>query len=409
MPKVLVVEDVPDIRLLLVETLADAGFQVIQAADGSVALEKASHERPDVVLLDVMMPVMDGFEVLAKLRQDPATRNIPVVMLTSLSALEGEKRGMDLGVTHYLTKPLDLGVLGATLRVILRERLSWAGKIGDGQAGASVLQTGAAAPANPQTFSPGGKNTVVEDGGEKSDGELGKSSRFIRTGDKLVALGQRLGGGLPLGSLTLVEGAVSSGKSVLCQHLVFGALTEGLDTAYFTSEYSREGLVGQMRSLGLDVSDPSLTGRLHVQRIPEPDEDESPEPILADLVREMEALPVTIKFIVVDAITDLVNSTSEDAVIAFFTACRRMCNRGKTVVVVIHSYAFAANAGTFKRIHSVWDGHLSLWSETVGGKAVRTVEVQRVNSKEVDDNNTVTFEVVPNLGMRVLPVSRGRG
>jgi flagellar protein FlaH len=170
-----------------------------------------------------------------------------------------------------------------------------------------------------------------------------------------------------------------------------------------------------MKSLGLEVSDSSRADRLHVYRIPAPDEDESPEPILANLVREMEALPVSTRFIVVDAITDLVNSTSEDAVIAFFTACRRMCNRGKAVVVVIHSYAFATNAETFKRIHSVWDGHLSLWSETVGGKAVRTVEVRgvnssvnSVNSNEVDTNNTVTFEVVPNLGMRVLSISRGR-
>ena len=403
MPKVLVVEDVPDIRLLLVETLADAGFQVIQAGDGMVALEKASHERPDVVLLDVMMPVMDGFEVLGRLREDPATRHIPVVMLTSLSALEGEKRGMDLGVTHYLTKPLDLGVLGATLRVILRERSPWAVPAGEGQVGASAQRLDAVA-ANARLSNPARENTLLGNGRR----EPGQGRGFIRMSDKLVTLEQTLGGGLPLGSLTLMEGAVSSGKSVFCQHLTYGAVTEGFGTAYFTSEHTREGLVGQMRSLGLDLSEPSLAHRLHVHRIPEPDDDESSEPILADLVREMEALPDTIQFIVVDAITDLVNSTSENAVMAFFTACRRMCNRGRTVVVVIHSYAFAANAQTFKQIHSVWDGHLSLWSETVAGKAVRTVEVRKVNSSEVDDNNTVTFEVVPNLGMRVLPVSRGR-
>ena len=361
---VLVVEDDADIRQWLVDTLTDEGFQVIQALDGGVALEKASQERPDVVLLDVMMPVMDGFEVLGKLRQDPATRQIPVVMLTALSATEGEKLGMDLGVTHYITKPLDHGVLEATLRVALRE-------------GASRTE---------QTTS-------------HSDGD-------VRTAGKLSALERKLGGGLPRGSMTLLEGAASSGKSVLCQHLVFGALDAALDTAYFSSEHSRESLITQMTSLGLNVRAHLRNDHLRVFSLPESKEGENPEPLLVDLVRTMEALPDSCKFIVVDSITNLASPSSESAVIAFFTVCRRLCNKGRTVLIAIHSHAF--EPVMFDRLRALCDTYLYLRSETLMGKTIKTVEVRKVNFSDLDNNNTVSFTVVPNVGMKVMPISRTR-
>ncbi|HLF04767.1 MAG TPA: response regulator [Dehalococcoidia bacterium] len=361
MPKVLVAEDAADLRFLLVETLVDAGYEVIQAANGTAALEGAKAELPDVILMDVWMPVMDGFEALRKLRQDPATRGIPVIMLTSLSAMEGEKLGMDLGVAHYLTKPLDYRVLDATIRVVLRERL---------------------APAD----------------------EPVQERRAIRTADRLIALEQKLGGGLPLNSLTLMEGAASAGKSVLCQHLAFGALEGGFDTAYFTSEHSKESLVKQMNSLALDVAEHLYGERLKVLSVPAPKKGEAGGPLLEGLAETMEALPARYKFIEVDTITGLASAGGESAVIAFFTACRGMCNQGRTVVAVIHSYAFGSEM--FTRLHDLCDGHLRVRSETVGGKAVKTVEVRKINSSDLDDNNMVSFEVVPNMGMKVLPISR---
>jgi flagellar protein FlaH len=363
MPKdlVLVAEDEPDIRQLLVDTLADAGFDVIEAGDGGMALEKARQERPDVVLLDVMMPVMDGFEVLGKLRQDPITRRIPVVMLTALSASEGERLGMELGVTHYLTKPLDHGVLEATLRVVLRERVARA------------------------------------DDPDQTDGA-------IRTAGKLSALEKKLGGGLPRGSLTLLEGAASSGKSVLCQHLVFGAMESEFDTVYFSSEHTRESFITQMNSLGLNVLAHFRSDHLKMSGMSEPKEGEGTEPLLGDLVRTMEALPDGCKFIVVDSITNLASPSSESAVIAFFTACRRMCNKGRTVLVAIHSHAFGPVM--FDRLSALCDTYLHLRSETLGGKPVKTVEVRKVNSSNLENNNSVSFTVVPNVGMKVMPISR---
>jgi flagellar protein FlaH len=407
MPKelVLVAEDQDDIRILLVETLEDAGYEVLQASDGGAALEQATRERPDVLLLDVWMPVMDGFEVLRKLREDPATQKLPVVMLTALSAEEGEKRGMDLGVTHYLTKPLNHGALEATLRVVLRESALWAGNAGDGQAAAAAGDVSLQS-RDTKIFTNASKGAVQRSGRKKATQEEQKDLPVIRTADKLIALEQKLGGGVPLNSITLMEGAASSGKSVLCQHLAFGALEGGYETAYFSSEHSKESLVTQMKSLNLDISGHLRNNRFHVFGVPEPKEGESAEPLLAGLSQTIENLPVRCKFVVVDSITDLAGSSPESAVIAFFTSCRRICNKGRTVLVSIHTYAFGAEM--FTRLRSLCDNYFFMRSETMGGKAMKTVEVRKVNSNNVENNNMISFEVVANMGMKVLPISRAK-
>ena len=86
MTKVLVVEDEGDLRTLLVDTLADQGYDVLDAANGADALELASHEAPDMILLDLGLPDMDGFEVLSRLRENPDTQPLPVVILSAVPA-----------------------------------------------------------------------------------------------------------------------------------------------------------------------------------------------------------------------------------------------------------------------------------------------------------------------------------
>lgn len=105
MAKVLVADDEKNVRLSLVYILFDAGYDVIEPEDGAAAVRKAVLEQPDLILLDVMMPVMNGFEVLKQLRENPATESIPVVLLTALPPAEGERVGMNLGVSHYIAKP----------------------------------------------------------------------------------------------------------------------------------------------------------------------------------------------------------------------------------------------------------------------------------------------------------------
>ena len=121
MAKILVAEDARNIRGILADILSDAGYDVIEASDGGMALDKACQDDPDLVLLDVTMPVMDGFEVLKGLRENPDTQTIPVVLLTAMAATKGEHAALNLGADHYVTKPWEDETLQAVIRVALRD------------------------------------------------------------------------------------------------------------------------------------------------------------------------------------------------------------------------------------------------------------------------------------------------
>jgi len=106
---VLVVEDEPDLLLLLGVAFEAAGHRVRMAADGDMALRQLRAERYDVVVLDVMMPVLDGWQVLESLRHDPDAP--PVVVLSAASGAENRKRAADLGAAGFVGKPVELATL----------------------------------------------------------------------------------------------------------------------------------------------------------------------------------------------------------------------------------------------------------------------------------------------------------
>ncbi len=105
--KILAVDDERHIVRLVQVNLQRAGYEVVTAYDGKEALEKVESERPDLVVLDVMMPYMDGFSVLQELRKNPVTRDIPVIMLTAKAQDADVFRGWSSGVDCYLTKPFN--------------------------------------------------------------------------------------------------------------------------------------------------------------------------------------------------------------------------------------------------------------------------------------------------------------
>lgn len=105
--KILAVDDEKHIVRLVQVNLERAGYTVVTANDGKEALEKVAEENPDLVVLDVMMPYMDGFEVLQNLRRSPATRDIPVIMLTAKAQDADVFKGWQSGVDCYLTKPFN--------------------------------------------------------------------------------------------------------------------------------------------------------------------------------------------------------------------------------------------------------------------------------------------------------------
>ena len=419
MTTVLVVDDERDIRELLVDTLLDASFQVIEAADGESALERASQDQPGLILLDVWMPGMDGFEVLWRLKEDPATREIPVNLLTAVPATEGEQVGMELGVFHYISKPREPGVVEAVSRVALAEagiRMDRPGEDDedDGTAKADITDAGnMAVGANSvdlkvkdaQIFSiQSGMARLRRSRKKKPDDE--EETRVIKTGEKLVALERAMGGGLAMGSVILAVGSASSGKSVLCQHLTFGALEEGYGAAFFSSEHSPDSLASQMRSIGLDVTKYLLKEKLGIYAVPEATQGEDAEPLLSSLGPTIERLSLGAQFIAIDSITDLAGSCPPQAVIAFFTNCRRLANMGRTIFVAIHSYAFGAEM--FTRLRSLCDGYFTLGSEQMQGRQLRTLEINKVNTTELSNAKAVSFVVEPDIGMRMIPVSKVR-
>ena len=104
-PRILVVDDEPDIIELVEFNLKQAGYAVSTATDGAEALKKARTQTPDLIILDVMVPEMDGFEICKTLRLDPVTAQLPIIMLTAKAAEIDRVLGLELGADDYLTKP----------------------------------------------------------------------------------------------------------------------------------------------------------------------------------------------------------------------------------------------------------------------------------------------------------------
>jgi flagellar protein FlaH len=297
---------------------------------------------------------MDGFETLRRLRVNPITESLPVIMLTTLDASNGEKSALDLGVEHFIAKPLERGVLELTVRVILR---------------------------NTQTV-----------------------TTPIRIGERI--LDERLGGGIPLGSLALIEGTSSAGKSVICQHFMSTALSDGHQVACFTSENDVKSLLSQMSSLGLDVSDYVRTNKFVIYPIEEPSTDSDHGVLLTELARKIESVPSQCKVVCVDAITNFASASPDHAIVGFFTACKRLCVGGRVIILVAHSFAF--DEKMLVRLRALCSAHLNLRVENAGSKQARVLEVSKIQNAEGRTDNLIFFNVEPQIGMRILPFARAQ-
>ena len=121
MKKILVVDDEPSLQEMLKDILSLADFSVVTANDGKDGLKMVYEQSPDLVIMDCSMPVMDGYEMLERMRQDPMLMHKPVIMLSVRNSEYDEIRGLKLGVDDYITKPFDPEELLVKVHALLNE------------------------------------------------------------------------------------------------------------------------------------------------------------------------------------------------------------------------------------------------------------------------------------------------
>ena len=119
---IIVIDDEEELTQLLKIELEAEGFTVLTAQDGKTGIDLAQKNSPDLIILDIMMPGLNGYETLQELRNNSSTQNIPILMLSS-KGLDGDiQKGLDLGVDDYITKPFHAGLLIKRIRALLRKK-----------------------------------------------------------------------------------------------------------------------------------------------------------------------------------------------------------------------------------------------------------------------------------------------
>jgi PleD family two-component response regulator len=121
-PRVLIADDNPQGAELLEAYLSDSGYDLRSAADGEETLRAVAEWQPDLILLDIMMPRLSGFEVCKRLRANPATRDLAVLMITALDQVSDVERAVEAGTDDFLSKPIEKTVLLLRVRSLLRSR-----------------------------------------------------------------------------------------------------------------------------------------------------------------------------------------------------------------------------------------------------------------------------------------------
>jgi len=120
--RILVVEDQEDLRGVLRDLLSGSGYAVVEAADGQDALTKAKFERPDLILMDIQMPVLDGYEATRQIKADPSLAKTPIIAVSSFAMKGDEEKARAAGCNHYVTKPYSPLQLLRTIRDVLGEQ-----------------------------------------------------------------------------------------------------------------------------------------------------------------------------------------------------------------------------------------------------------------------------------------------
>jgi len=121
MKRILIVEDQADLRAILRDLLTGSGYEVIDAVDGAEAVAKAQSQRPDLILMDIQLPVVDGYEATRRIKLDPALKATPIIAVSSFAMKGDEEKARAAGCDHYVTKPYSPTTLLGIIRSFLGE------------------------------------------------------------------------------------------------------------------------------------------------------------------------------------------------------------------------------------------------------------------------------------------------
>lgn len=388
--RVLIVDNHSAIRKWLTADLGKIGHEVDQATSGKTALEIAAREPIDLMLVDVDLPGMDGCQVLSNLKGNPLTREIPVIMLTSIQSYETESACLRLGASNVLVKPCSFEELGVHIRVVLREGQEINGET----------------PARANQSDTTEWELVTIEALPNAQPALNPSappSRYISTGGGLAPLRLVLNGGLDTQSLALIEGPLDSGKSLICQYLMYGAIMEGSKTALFSSSETIDNLSQQMGAMGRDVSEAVQDNKLSVYPLSRPSPDVTPESYFGALASEIDCLPRSCGLVVIDEITDLAMLCQDRTIMGFFSIFKKLCAGKKAIVVLAQPGAFALDL--LGRLHQLCDTHISM---AVRDRQVKVLNAVKVNNLEQRKDNGFSFRVEPGVGAVVVPMFKVR-
>lgn len=380
MSRVLIAEDDRRIRQLLVDSLVDSGHEVMEAGDGGIALERSSRERPDLILLDVMMPKMDGFQVLRGLKSNPDTEAIPIIMLTAYPPEKGQAVAAEFGVLDYLSKPWDTRILESAIDVALGRR--------------------------PGFIDSRAEERSSSDRGDETERQPNFSwptpCDFIGTAGSLPYLEQKLGGGLAKGSTNLVVGSSLTGKSVLCQHFTYGALQQNQRVAYITSAAGpAKDVLAQMESIGLPASNFCRNGQLIIHNILPADSQHAATPPLEIFSRQLEPISDNCDVVVLDNITPFLQKAQHQEIVDFFTNCRNLCAAGKVIIVAVRSVALRENS-LYSRVPAICDTHLWLHGAMNGNSLVLAINILKSGGVISNGDDLIRFQIEPGTGISVI-------
>lgn len=122
MAKILVVDDEEHILMILKDSLEFSGFTIVTATNGEEALEAVAKENPELLVLDIGMPKLDGWEVCRRLKGDPKTKALPIIILTAYAQTSDQRKGLELGADRFITKPCDLTYLVEEINALLAKK-----------------------------------------------------------------------------------------------------------------------------------------------------------------------------------------------------------------------------------------------------------------------------------------------